>query len=364
MIEISGADAGKVIKAVASDSPRLATLRSIHADGGVIDEVLIVPRGPDCFELHSHGGLLVVEKLVRWIAHTLGDDDMAHAVLDKWRHPEADLPQVETLWGLRMLAQAHRRGPADWARQQMQNLEGGGSASDVKQQAQWLLAASADLPRLLGGQVRIALVGPPNAGKSSLANFWLGHPMSVTSDIPGTTRDWVEQTVRIHAGELEMTARLTDTAGMRQTTDELEQLAIAGGLSTLCQTQVIVLVMDVTQISNPQHLRLEAWRWAREHGLENQLDRVPWIAAGNKCDLLPPMALSGEGADGLSVWISARHGMGITTLQEKVMQVLAVPEILRHPVIDSAQRARLERLVLSRHSDDLRMRLREIAVAI
>lgn len=363
VVEISATGASDVIKAVMGSCPRMATLRSIGGDEGVIDDVLIVPRGPERFELHCHGGLMVVEKLVRWMTHRMGDDAMANQVLDNWRHPQSDLPKVETLWGLRMLMKARHHGAAEWARRLIQAMENGGCVTDVKRRAQWLLAASADLPRLMTGEVRIALIGPPNAGKSSLANFWLGHPMSVTSDIPGTTRDWVEQTVRINGGELEITARLTDTAGMRQTTDELEQLAIAGGISTLQQTQVIVLVMDMAQISDPQHLRPEAWRWAQEHDLADKLHAVPWIAAGNKCDLLPPTLFPGNEPENLAVRISARNGMGMRALQEKVLQVLGVPETLRHPVIDPAQRARLERLILSRDAGELRARLAEIAAA-
>lgn len=362
-IELSGRGAGRVVEALVGLIPQAVTLRPIKADGNDIDDVLIVPRGAEHFELHCHGGLMVVEKLVRHLAHLVGGGVNADQVLEAWRHPPRCLPEVETIWALRMLAQAHHHGASAWARVQKTRLSDEGGLAAVKRQAQWMLSASADLHRLMDGQVRIALIGPPNAGKSSLANFWLGQPMSVTSDIPGTTRDWVEQTVRVSAGEVELTARLTDTAGMRYTTDQLERLAIDGGISTLAHMHVIVVLMDITEISTPQQLRSTAWRWALEHRLGDKLTLVPWIAVGSKCDLLPPSAVPAQDPVQPVVWLSARTGMGMAALQTKIMQVLAVPEMLRHPVIDPAQRARLESLILSHDDAVVRALLDEIASA-
>lgn len=363
VMELSGRGADHVMAALAGMIPQMVTLRSIKADEGVIDEVLIVPRGPDHFELHCHGGLLVVEKLVRRLAHLMNNEAITGRVLEDWRHPRRHLPEVETLWGVQMLARAHAHGLAEWAREQQRMLDAGGGCAEVKRQAQWLCTASAGLHRVMDGQTRIALIGPPNAGKSSLANFWLGHPMSVTSDVPGTTRDWVEQTVRVISGDLEIAARLTDTAGLRQTTDQLERLAMEGGIGTLAEMHVILLVMDITQIFDPQHLQAEAWQWAMHYGLADKLAAVPWIAVGTKCDLLAPSTVPVQSPRGQAVWVSAQSGLGMAALQTQVLRALAIPQILCHPVIDITQSERLNHLILCTSDAEVRAILDEISSA-
>lgn len=335
------------------------TLRSVQGDDGIIDEVLIVPRGRDRFEIHCHGGVMVVEKLVRRLAKRLGDEAVGEAALELWCRPAERLPAVETLWGLRMLAAARRHGLSRWAQEQM----AGSPAADgvtIKRMAQWISTASADLPRFLNVTVRIALIGPPNAGKSSVANFWLGHPMSVTSDVPGTTRDWVEQTVIVAADDIEIAARLTDTAGVRRTDDELERLSIDRGMAAIADADMVLVVMDVTRVPSPEALVDEAWRWAREHGVEKQLDTVPWMVVGNKCDLLPfrPAAANWQRR---SVWVSAITGTGMADLQHHVLELLGVPRQLHTPVISESQFTLLASLIHTRTQTELAAALERIA---
>ena len=352
VIELRAARADGIISALAGKLKSGVTLRSIASDDGIIDEVLIVSRAPNHYELHCHGGVMVVEKLVRRLAQCAGDDGLGAEALEHWHHPQSDMPPVETLWGLRMLAQARRISLGRWAMEHKSALKPDGLVN-LKREAQWIAAASADLHRLLRGEVRIAMIGPPNAGKSSLANFWLGHPMSVTSDIPGTTRDWVEQTVIVAADDMDLAARLTDTAGMRQTEDELERLAIDRGIGALSGVDIILVIMDATELRMLDHLADEAWAWAESHGVGDQLRSSRWMAVGNKCDRLEQ--IPGPGVGGWNaVWISAIRGTGIADLHRQVLKLLGVPRSLRFPVLSSALIEQLSRVIAAR--DDVEMR--------
>ncbi|MGC8559719.1 MAG: GTPase [Phycisphaerae bacterium] len=351
VIELRAADAAHIISALTGELKSGIALRSIASDDGVIDEVLIVRRAPNHYELHCHGGVMVVEKLVRRLAQCAGDEELGAKALELWCHPQSDIPPVETLWGLRMLTQARRNSLGRWALEQQSALKTDGSVS-IKRAAQWIATASADLHRFLSGEVRMAMIGPPNAGKSSLANFWLGHPMSVTSDIPGTTRDWVEQTVIVAADDIDMAARLTDTAGMRHTEDELERLAIDRGIGALSGVDIILIVMDATHLGTLEHLADEAWGWAESHGVGDQLRSSRWLAVGNKCDRLERMPGAGVGGWN-AVWISAIHGTGIADLQRQVLTLLGVPRGLRYPVLSAARLEQLFRITAAR--DDTEM---------
>ncbi len=351
VIELRAAGAEEIISALAGKLKSGVALRSIASDDGVIDEVLIVRRAPNHYELHCHGGVMVVEKLVRRLAQCAGDDGLGAEALEHWRHPRSDIPPVETLWGLRMLAQARRNNLGRWAMKHKSALKADGLVN-IKREAQWIAAASADLHRFLSGEVRMAMIGPPNAGKSSLANFWLGHPMSVTSDIPGTTRDWVEQTVIVAADDIDMAARLTDTAGMRHTEDELERLAIHRGIDALSGVDIILVVMDATQLGTLEHLADEAWAWAESHGVGDQLRASRWLAVGNKCDRLERMPGAGVGGSN-AVWISAIRGTGIVDLQRQVLKLLGAPRSLRFPVLSSARIEQLSRVIAARDEADM-----------
>lgn len=125
-----------------------------------------------------------------------------------------------------------------------------------------LAAAAADLGTLLdtarAGQAathgaRLALIGKPNAGKSSLLNALLGYERSIVAAIPGTTRDYLEAGLEL-AG---MPVTLVDTAGIRQTTDEVESVGVQQALSLAENADLIMLLEDGSQpreeLPLPQH---------------------------------------------------------------------------------------------------------------
>ncbi|MDO4461948.1 MAG: tRNA uridine-5-carboxymethylaminomethyl(34) synthesis GTPase MnmE [Bacteroidia bacterium] len=90
--------------------------------------------------------------------------------------------------------------------------------------------------------VPVAIVGPPNAGKSTLLNILLGEERAIVSDIPGTTRDVIEDT--IHMGDVEL--RLIDTAGIRETDDKIESMGIERTLQRVEKAIIVVVVIEIT----------------------------------------------------------------------------------------------------------------------
>jgi len=102
------------------------------------------------------------------------------------------------------------------------------------------LAAGYTAARSLLQGITIPLIGPPNSGKSTLLNSLLGRQAVVTSPVPGTTRDWVMESVEFQG----VPANLVDTAGRRKTDSELEQLAIEASDSLLHESSAFLLVFD------------------------------------------------------------------------------------------------------------------------
>lgn len=119
--------------------------------------------------------------------------------------------------------------------------------------------------------IKIALIGEPNAGKSSLLNALSQEDKAIVSNIAGTTRDVIENTINIE----NLTLRLFDTAGLRETNDEIEKIGVSKALKTIEQADLIVYLIDPTNKNNQD-----------QKFYENLLKDKPFIVAYNKCDLI------------------------------------------------------------------------------
>ena len=102
------------------------------------------------------------------------------------------------------------------------------------------LRKSYDSGRLLRTGVPAAIVGRPNAGKSSLLNALLGYDRAIVTNIPGTTRDTIEEKLRLGSVLL----RLTDTAGIRETSDEIERLGVDRSRRAMQDAELVIAVID------------------------------------------------------------------------------------------------------------------------
>ena len=156
------------------------------------------------------------------------------------------------------------------------------------------LLAACRRGRVLKSGVKTAVIGRPNAGKSSLFNALAGFDRVIVTDIPGTTRDTVEEAV-VCGGVL---LRLTDTAGLRDASDAVERLGVERSRKAVADADLIFVVTDGS--ASPTDEDADAVRLARESG-------KPWVLVENKRDL-PRNASFDAWADAVTAEASAQTG--------------------------------------------------------
>ena len=172
--------------------------------------------------------------------------------------------------------------------------------------------------KVLKRGVRTAIVGLPNAGKSSLLNALAGYERAIVTDIPGTTRDTVEESV-LCGGVL---LRLIDTAGLRETEDAVEKLGVERSRRAMEEAELILLVRDGAVEVCPENRA----HWEAEALLLNQVARTgkPWLCVESKCDLTGPYAFSigliqkDANNPAACLCVSSVTGQGLDRLEEAV----------------------------------------------
>ncbi|MEB3318307.1 MAG: tRNA uridine-5-carboxymethylaminomethyl(34) synthesis GTPase MnmE [Cyanobacteriota bacterium] len=311
--------------------------------GERVDEVLLLlmraPRSftrEDVVELHCHGGLVVVRRVLELVCAAgarlaRAGEFSLRAVL----HGRLDLTRAEAIG---QLVDARGRRAAQLA---MAGLDGGlqrpisqlrDALLDQLSELEARLDFEDDLPPLDGAAVahalqglrgalerlvaeaqqgellreglRVAIVGRPNVGKSSLLNLLSQRDRAIVTDLPGTTRDLLESELLLDGVPL----TLLDTAGIRPTSDPVERLGIARSEAALASADVALLLFDLG----------EGWT-AADQGLRERVPPgVPLLVVGNKRDRLagapPPeaeltlCALSGEGRQELTAALLERCG--------------------------------------------------------
>jgi tRNA modification GTPase len=156
----------------------------------------------------------------------------------------------------------------------------------------------------------MAIVGRPNAGKSSLFNRLVERDRAIVTAMPGTTRDLVTERISLDGIPLE----LVDTAGLRDAVEEVEQLGIARSREALADAALVLVVLDATQPLNDEERKLLAA--VRER---------PALVIINKSDLSADQAefrsIAAEGADFGVLPTSALTGEGIPALRERILSL-------------------------------------------
>ena len=270
---------------VSAQAPRTARHCGVRdAAGTVIDDGLLTVfpgphsyTGEDCVEFSGHGGILVtrmvMERLLACGAVPAGPGEFTRRA---FLHGKLDLTQAE---GVMDLIAAQTRLALRAARSQLEGILGRRTTAardqlletlahleawidfpdeDIDPQTGTLLRsrvravlatvesllATADQGRILREGVRTVIFGAPNVGKSSLLNRLLGFDRAIVSDLAGTTRDTIEETINLHGIPL----RLVDTAGVRAASNRIEAEGIR---RTVRQIESADLLLEIADASTP-----------------------------------------------------------------------------------------------------------------
>ena len=298
--------------------------------------------GEDCAEFHCHGSPTVLREVLSALfaagARQAGPGEFTKRAFLNGRldlteaEAVADLIESETAAAARnaaaQLGGSLRRdfeavydrlldmtsqfyAVVDYPDEDIQDLGPAELAASLRQCAAALdrLLATCDRGRVLRSGVRTAIIGRPNAGKSSLLNALAGYERAIVTDIPGTTRDTVEESVLCGAVRL----RLIDTAGIRDTADAVEQLGVERSRRAVESADLALAVVDAA-----------AGLTEEDEAILGLAARCPrWILVLNKDDLVPghvqTVRLSGELPEpAATVCVSALTGTGLEDLADAV----------------------------------------------
>jgi tRNA modification GTPase len=209
--------------------------------------------------------------------------------------------------------------------------------------------------RLLRDGLRVTLVGPPNAGKSSLFNMLLGHSRAIVTDIPGTTRDAITEAIGVHG----IPIIITDTAGLRVSTDEIEAIGVDRTKREAADSDLLIVVIDGSQPLTSEDRAALAETSNRHRVVALNKSDLSTFSEGRLSDLLAKE----ETLDQIAV--SARTGSGIDRLRAALAQPflngnlngegLLITNARHHDLLVRATEAleTSEKLLMDRASEEL-----------
>lgn len=173
-----------------------------------------------------------------------------------------------------------------------------------------VLLSTAQTGRILREGLKTVIIGKPNVGKSSLLNTLLGEERAIVTDIPGTTRDIIEEYVNIGGVPL----RIMDTAGIRETADAVEKIGVEKALAVLAGADLVLLLLDASRALTDEDREVMGHLAGRQA-----------IVLVNKTDL--PAAIDMEEVEALAagkpvIRISALEGLGVRELEQSILDMV------------------------------------------
>lgn len=319
---------------------------NIVDDGKIIDEVLIAyMKGPksytaeDVIEINCHGGFISVKKILELIlskdvrlaepgeftkrAFLNGRIDLsqAEAVIDvinakTSKSHEVAQEQLEGTLSIKIRSLrdkvtellAHVTVAIDYPEEDIEFI----TYNTLKEKTEELekeikkLYDSSESGKIFREGLKTVIVGKPNVGKSSLLNLILGEKRAIVTDIPGTTRDVIEEFVNIRG----IPIKIVDTAGIRETEDVVEKIGVEKSRESLLKADLVIMVLDYSEKLTDEDLEI----------LES-IDKNKTIVLLNKTDLkkqIEEEKISNYVENNSIIEISALKQEGIEKLENKI----------------------------------------------
>ena len=188
------------------------------------------------------------------------------------------------------------------------------------------LAHSFNVGNAIKNGVPVAIIGETNVGKSTLLNALVGEERAIVSDIHGTTRDVIEDTVNLRG----ITFRFIDTAGIRQTTDVVESIGIERTYQKMQQASIVLWMIDASLSSEANS------EFKIQHS--ELIEDKPLLLLFNKADRITPeereaLLQSYADVDAPKLFISAKEHLGLDELESHLVEAAALPDISQSDVI-------------------------------
>ena len=338
-------------KILADKASHTAHFGLIAEHGVIIDEVLVTifkaPHtytGEEIVEISCHGSMFIQQQLLQILhKHGARPAQAGEYTLRAFLNGKLDLSQAEAVADLiasnsatsHQVAMQHMRGGFSSKiailRENLLNfaslieLELDFSEEDVEfadrtdlrklihtiQSIIDKLISSFEVGNVIKNGIPVAIVGKPNAGKSTLLNVLLEDDRAIVSEIPGTTRDTIEDEIIIDG----VLFRLIDTAGIRTTTDVIEQIGVNKAFEVIKKSAIVIYLFDTHELSRGD-LELEV-NIVREHIGTSQL-----LVVGNKIDFEQLDELKQEFADVPHIqFISAKEHTNIAELKATLVSL-------------------------------------------
>lgn len=316
-------------------------------NGEKIDEVLISKmKKPNTFtrenivEINCHGGLTVIRKILELVvkqgarlaepgeftkrAFLNGRIDLsqAEAVIDlinskTFESSKAALSQLEGKLSEKIKAArnrlieliAHIEVTIDYPEHDIEEITGKMVYDEIKDVRYNLTQIVKDFERgkVIREGVNVVITGRPNVGKSSLLNGLVGKNKAIVTDIPGTTRDIIEEYINING----IPVRLIDTAGMRETEDEVERIGVERAERALEHADLVLMLLDSSEGINEEDFKILG-----KIGDTRAIILLNKVDMGNKINgsLLP--------SEIKKIRISVKEGIGMDELEEAIIGLI------------------------------------------
>ena len=317
----------------------------------VIDEALLLlmlaPRSytkEDVVELHCHGGIITVQKVLQLCVQQGAKlAQPGEFTLRAFLNGRIDLTQAESVAELvsarsdraSQIALAGLQGklakPIEQLRATCLDILAEVEAridfeddlppldeNSVVEQIQQVTAsvedilATAERGELLRSGIKVAIVGRPNVGKSSLLNAWSRSDRAIVTELPGTTRDTIESTLVVGG----IPVLVLDTAGIRETADTVEKLGVERARKAAESADLVLLAIDVTT------------GWTKEDDLiYRQVSDRPLILVINKIDLATPDTVQYPSEIENVIFTAAAKHQGIDALETAILNAIETGNI-------------------------------------